>query len=165
MISKNGKGLTIGIDCEYRRHHHWMAFASWYSISKNLPDAKVSIFCERGIDKYHLFNWTHKISVPFSFNKKKVDLIIPPSVMAIRHYIPENLGPYNVKSEEFSTFVDYREGVGRFKLDRWIDNMRSPFYRKLSVLHNSDMTVNELKVLNLWENLFSIYAQIQRNNV
>ncbi len=41
MPTPLGGGLTVLIRCEYRSHHNWMAFASYYSLQKNLPDAHV----------------------------------------------------------------------------------------------------------------------------
>lgn len=60
-----GDGLNIVIACDYVPHHNWMAFICWYSISKNLPDAKVSIFCHRRIMKFDLFDWSRKCKIPF----------------------------------------------------------------------------------------------------
>jgi hypothetical protein len=46
-ISATGEGLDIVISTACSIHHDWQAFAAWYSIYTNLPDARVSILCAR----------------------------------------------------------------------------------------------------------------------
>jgi hypothetical protein len=55
----------------------------------------------------------------------------------------------STKNEEYCRFVDFSEGIGNFKLDRWINKLGNPFLfvNKYKV---DFMTINEIKVLDLW---------------
>ena len=48
------KDLSIIIECECLFYHDWMAFASWYSIHKNISDAQILIKLKR---TNNLFKW------------------------------------------------------------------------------------------------------------
>ena len=50
-----GVNLNILISCDNSWHHCWMSYATWYSIYKNLPDAKVALSVPRGTVNY--FHW------------------------------------------------------------------------------------------------------------
>jgi hypothetical protein len=67
-ISYIGGGLSIIISCEYVVHHDWMSFLSFWSIRKNLPDAKLTIACRRGVSS-DIFSWTRRCSVPIIYHK------------------------------------------------------------------------------------------------
>lgn len=69
MISSTGDNLGILISCNYTVCDNWMAFLSWYSLSKNLPDAKVLIACNRTLMQSQLFGWTRNCKVPFELHK------------------------------------------------------------------------------------------------
>jgi len=65
-ITPLGDRLNILITCDFSLHDDWMAFASWYSIYKNLPDANVTIFCARGLkDHFHSFQWPYRLLADF----------------------------------------------------------------------------------------------------
>jgi hypothetical protein len=68
-MTLTGLGLNILICTDYVPHHDWMSFLCWYSISKNAPDAQVSIKCNRQLMQYKLFNWTKRCKVPFDLHK------------------------------------------------------------------------------------------------
>lgn len=72
-VSDLGNGLTIVIDCDYLPHHDWMAFLTWWSISKNLPDAKIVVCCKRQDMSLDIFNWPIRCGVPFIYHKKSHD--------------------------------------------------------------------------------------------
>ena len=143
-----------------------MAFASWYSINKNLPDAKVVIASPRREYErtWLLFNWTYRLRVPLLFYTESItreaNLVIPCTVMALRTYDTEHPGPVDVKSQEFATFVDYQEGCGRFIPSQWINRVAAPFRKAVKRLGTEDMTVNELKVLQMWEKLYILYTVV-----
>jgi hypothetical protein len=65
MINSKGKSLSVVISCNYGFVSNWMAFSAWYSISKNLPDAKVSILCARDTINMQLFDWVNKTDANF----------------------------------------------------------------------------------------------------
>lgn len=149
----------IVICSEYLPHHSWMAFAAWYSIQKNIPDAAVVLHIQNtNYSEHLLFNWATKLSV-----KKVKD--IPPdyfriesSVMAIRELGAEVVGPTDVKSELFPTFVNYSNGCGKFNVADWINNFEVPFYRAVDRWTNDNLTVNEYRVLKLWSQFYPVYT-------
>jgi hypothetical protein len=61
VIDHTGNGLSVLICTAYKHHFNWMTFASWYSIYKNLPNAKMTIACSRAtrIGSYY-YHWTYK---------------------------------------------------------------------------------------------------------
>jgi len=59
-----GDGLSVVIRAEHRLHHDWMAFASWYSFTKNLPDAQISLVCVRNPKIFYEFLiWPKKVGL------------------------------------------------------------------------------------------------------
>lgn len=43
----------------------WQAFGTWYSIYKNLPDAKIAISIARNEETpFQYFQWTKRINIP-----------------------------------------------------------------------------------------------------
>ena len=161
-ISLTGRGLSVIISCEYSLPHNWMTFASWYSIQKNLPDAQVGISCKRTDCAGDIFNWPTKCKVPYSQYSKEFKApdnvkIITPDVMAVDTYKEEMLGPTNAKDGKNSTFVSYLEGCGDFVLTNWIHTSRSPF-SMTGRFFSDNLTVNEYRILKLWEMCHGIYA-------
>ncbi len=65
-ITSNGDRLNILITCDYSIHDDWMSFASWYSVYKNLPDAKSALLCARDLkDGYASYNWPYRCDISF----------------------------------------------------------------------------------------------------
>lgn len=171
-VESTGDGLIIIISCQHIPSHDWMSFAAWYSIRKNLPDANVVIICERGMALRPMFTWTYKCNVPVvqygkDFNKQKLleqftgeILEISPTTMAVRDYDEERSGPVKVQSEESTTFVDYSDGCGKFVVLKWINRFRGPFKSAVRRYDNGQLTMNELKVLKMWESCFAFYVVI-----
>ncbi len=60
-VDISGDGLSVLICTSYKHHFNWMAYASWYSVYKNLPGAKIAITCGRAskIDSYY-YHWIYK---------------------------------------------------------------------------------------------------------
>ena len=171
-ITKTGDGLSVLIDCKHTRQHGWMSFASWYSINKNLPDAEILLICEREAPSEQYFIWTYRAGVKFFMYRKEnydslIDRvtkdkgvkIIKPYVMAVRDYKKECVGPVDVKSDEASTFVSYLNGCGKFVTSKWIDK-REPFEEAYKIFHDYNFTVNEMKILKLWERSHQLYVKI-----
>ena len=170
-ITPTGKGLTVLISCNYDPHEDWMVFASWYSIFKNLPDAAIKIACLRANPFSEFFNWTTRCQVPFiqySEKDKNVKelfqiedaLVIKPDVMAVWHYDAMAVGPASSKSDENSTFVSYLDGCGKFVLGEWINTMRKSPFSMTSKLYADDLTLNEYRILKLWEKCTITYNTI-----
>lgn len=161
MITETGSGLIALIRCDYSLHHNWMSLVSWYSISKNLPDARVMVCCEKSkknID-YPLFSWTNKFNVKLSYkinNFKDFNLEIPCDWMAINTWNEKNLFG-EIKSNDPCTFCSYKNGCGNFVASEWIDKLVPPFI-KVDSFAKGDLCVNELKVLELWRKVMPIYS-------
>lgn len=64
-----GDGVSVLICCDYVPHHHWMAFAAWYSVYKNMPDAKVGVLCNRTNMTHKCFQWASRCDVAFDLHK------------------------------------------------------------------------------------------------
>lgn len=158
-----GKGLGFIINCNLTPQHDWMAFASWYSISKNFPDAKIIVTAQRDIPSAE-FSWCRKCQVPLIQYKEVLPeldvektIVISPSVMAVRSN--DDLRIVSSKSSEQSSLVDYLDGCGRFVTNEWIHKKGSPFSRASAKFTAGDLTVNEIAILKLWERC-AIYDQL-----
>lgn len=63
MITETGNGLSVLITTETGQD--WQAFGTWYSIYKNLPDAKIAISIARNEETpFQYFQWTKRINIP-----------------------------------------------------------------------------------------------------
>jgi len=172
MIDCTGNNLQIIIDCDYNAESNWMAFASWYSINVNLPDAQVVISPKRGLGNFLFFNWTYKCDVPCIFHSSKLDIyktfnnmmVIPCSVMAVRSYSEfGEVGPLSVKSVELPTFVDFSGGCGSFVLSEWINRIvDDPFASAWNRFASYGLTANERKVLKFWEKMAPIFKEVSK---
>lgn len=128
MITETGENLSVLITTETGRD--WQTFATWYSIYKNLPNAKVSIVCVRNEETpFQYFQWTKKINIPVIrhnlFDKKdpiasrldSIDkaisqklingsiLVIRDLIMAIDVFEPELVEKMNSSSQMFDDNV------------------------------------------------------------
>lgn len=183
MIPSLGYGLNIVISCEYTPSNNWMSYLSWYSISKNLPEAKVFVSCKRSDIISPLFIWTKKASVPFKMHSKEVEnvfnlqsfLVIPPHVLAIRDFqeaFEEPIFENNItlientsfvkeaKTNEFCVFCSYLNGWGNFVTAEWINSFICPLLtlKKFSKLN---MTINEKRIEKIWSNSISLFNTIR----
>lgn len=60
-VEESGKGLSILISSSYNHHSNWMAYSCWYSIYKNLPEAKVAITVGRpSNNENYYYHWVYK---------------------------------------------------------------------------------------------------------
>lgn len=107
-ITSTGDGMSVLIVCDYSPHHDWMAFASWYSFSKMLPDAQVGILCNRKPFDWQMFSWARKCRVKmrihapmtkdeqvrFSIDNKFLDtplIVVEPEVVMLRGFTDEDV--------------------------------------------------------------------------
>lgn len=167
FVTPTGENLLLIIKCEYLPHNDWMSFFTWYSIQKNLPDAKVLILCKRNVYKQSLFNWTYKYKVPIfqissNFNDyskigaddsfHKIELTCEQA--AINTFDEKNLGLDEEK--EFCTFFNYFNKCGSFKGQNWVDSLNSPF-KKHNEFITDDISLNEFKILKLWKDCYKLF--------
>lgn len=159
--------LTVIIQCEYTPGDNWMAFASWYSMRKNLPEAEVVVACKRGVAKKQYFCWPRRGNINFfmysdsyTWNRDKI-ITIHPRVMALNPYDPSLEGPMNVKSNLRATFADYSEGCGSFVVSQWINRDVGPFQEAVKRFSTPEMSVNETKLLTLWQQSYGLYSTLE----
>ena len=153
MISEFGKGLTIVISAKNIPEHDWMAFSCWFSIKKNIPDAKIILICEVG---NIVFRWPYKCGLKTIYYNDYPTLPIgaieiAPSVAALRPFIVDNAGPVDVKTDLLATFVDYSHGCGQLKFE---EMPRAPFGINIK---NVDASINEIKLFRLWQECEKTY--------
>ena len=169
QITSTGKNLNVLIRCNNTSLHSWLSLISWYSINRNLPDATVEVQCIRIYEPTRLlFDWVCKLKVPYrclssssevgkygEFYKfyNENNFIITPDVFAVNEFKEDVLGPSDVKSSDNTTFVKVGDSCGKFVLSSWIDSNRAPFAQATSRFWTEDVSVNEMKVLKLWERM------------
>lgn len=67
MIGETGKNLCVLITTEPGKD--WETFETWYSIFKNLPDARVAISCQRTPSiPFQLFQWARRLKLNLFFH-------------------------------------------------------------------------------------------------
>lgn len=218
MNTSLGENLNILILTEPT--HDWLAFSSWYSITKNLPHAKIAIVCVRNLEVgFQYFQWMKRLRVPHRFinpadrqpetilnalllantegliEDGRDTLVITSHVMTVQElgslpnttcwaghnclWVPQasaavvkNLvDEYMLTDLKLSevhfiqeakdasfpcTFVSIHKGVGT-----WIDTKKGcPFSSAASVMAE-DITVNELRIVELWRKMVSLYNAVQ----
>lgn len=188
-ISSTGDGLNILISCDYLLHHNWMSFLAWYSISKNLPDAKVYVATPRKIMNSDLFSWTYRCKIPLIFHREATQeeqvqiilnhgiqkplLIVPPDCMCIRDFKEADFDPESIdimqfneiincdcKEDKICVFATYSKGWGNFVTSSWINKATNPFI--YSKYNQCNLTVNEARLGRLWESAVPLFKAISR---
>jgi hypothetical protein len=170
-ISKTGNNLAVVININKGPFKPWMAFCSWYSIIKNLPDAKVFVLARRDfIESDVVSSWAKRCKIEFSqynnesylnplkeeFRKNfEKTLFIHPGVMAVDTYLGDEIT--SSKSDEQSTFVSYLDGVGNFVLAECINKNVLPLGSVSQKFISSRMSVNESRIIKLWEKAEALY--------
>ena len=151
-----GIDLSIAIRCECNPCGDWMAFASWYSIRKRMPDCVVSV---ETILNFPMFKWANKFGVKILKNSP-AKVKIPATVMVVRDFS----GDFNIsssKSSDQTAFVDYKDGCGNFVVDEWINTSKVPFEHALRRFGSyNNLTVNEMAVLTFWEKCHLLYQSL-----
>lgn len=222
MISDTGKDLNIVIRTQ--TSEDWEAFATWYSIWKNLPDAKLMLLCTRN-DKveFQYFQWAKRLKIPITyidptskderleclhqlqyakqsfnntnktlmlssymmvldtldeetlrvFNREDYDLLLNPGVVLssigdlqsiIEDYhllgemkcrIVEDTVCRIVQENDPYCIVDYSKGCGK-----WIHTLKGCPFSNASGLVADSMTANEIRIIELWRKMVSLYSAI-----
>lgn len=189
MIDGLGKNLNIAIMCNYNSHHNWMSFLLWYSLTKNLPEAKIYLFCTRNLMSFDYFQWARKCKISLYFHsleENKVDnfilekvqkpiLKIPADYVCLRDLDECKLVDYfekddiyeindelscDCKENKFLPFVSYKIGWGKFILSNWINKLDCPFRYGLKFDSNNGY-FNENKISKLWGSASSLFQKIR----
>lgn len=168
---------SVIIRTKYSPFYEWMAFSSWYSITKNLPDIPVVLWCYP-YDKlvnYQLYLWTYKVNIKYHYSKNvnitKPSIILDPWIVMLRETemdLEDNLEIEDsgfcskVNSEELTPFVSVKERCANFVMTEWIDRIECPFAFADRFI-NYSVTFNEMRVLKLWKQLDIVFSAISRN--
>jgi hypothetical protein len=74
-LGQDGSGLSVLVSSEYQYMYNWMTYSAWYSLNKNLPEAKVAIVCPRSksVDSM-LYGWVYKCDVRYMLHKNVGEL-------------------------------------------------------------------------------------------
>ncbi len=118
-IDPFGHGLSVLIACESNGINNFLAFSCYYSLQKNLPDAKMAIACTRPTDPQVLpFSWVHRLGIPFfyrshnSFAAKIAHrrgllsppiLVLPSEIVCLRSMSPNVLASLSEQSKPYTT--------------------------------------------------------------
>lgn len=151
-----GINLELAIKCQNNFVDNWMAYSFWYSIEKNLPDAKIVFVLENSIGSLDYFKWVHRFKIKTSKFPNNFECLHPPSIISVRHFDNNYLGPSSSKSENMTCLVDYSEGVGNFNKSKWINSKRAPF-AFTKVIKKDCTTVNEFSILKMWDSCLKSY--------
>lgn len=159
-FSSSGNGLKIIMQCNYTPHDNWLAFASWFSINQNLPDAKLIIFYKKEIFSQHFFTWINRCKIDFCHTiSENLDgyFLIQSSDFAVRNK-QDLLGPIDAKLDKPSTFVSCLNGCGKFVMSDWLNKSEAPFRDAFKRFAVEGMTTNESKVIQLWERADRLFS-------
>jgi hypothetical protein len=186
-ISSTGDNLNILIACDYLRHHNWMSFLCWYSLKKNLPDAKVYVASQRRIMEYNLFQWTRSCNVPLVLHKETNDegqvdfvfkkynlsnlLVVKPDQICIRDFNESGLkydysksikyADYEIvcdcKSDRSTVFASYTNGWGKFNPPLWINKQGCPLNPEYKFAQG-EMTPNEIRIGKIWYSASAVFS-------
>jgi hypothetical protein len=129
-----------------------MAFASWYSFRKLMPEVEVCVAVD--LDR-PIFRWVPILSSRFR-GEKDGDFVVPPTVMAVRDF-QDDWSVSSSKSDRQTCLVDYSSGCGNFVVDKWINKSQHPFHNATRRFGTSAMTVNEVAVLKMWERCEAVH--------
>jgi hypothetical protein len=191
-ISSTGDGLNILIACDYLPHHGWMSYFCWYSLSKNLPDAFVTVASHRRLMTHNFFGWTRLCKIPFVLHKatdekgqielaiaknqiEKPLLVIPPEVVCIRDfeeadYFPEKITDIKKIDDELCCDCkDDKPTVFATYLNGWGKFNTPSWIHKMSgpFISNAKfgqgaMTANEVRIERLWSDATPLYQIVAR---
>ena len=190
-ISATGDGLNILISCDYLLHHNWMSYFCWYSLQKNLPDAKVFVASPRKIMNANLFDWARKCKVPLILHKEldlngQIEivlskgaqqplLVVSPENVCVRDFDEASFSPEGIvgvkildeelscdcKEDRFCVFVTYSKGWGKFVTGTWINKTSCPFFFG-SRYAQGGLNANEVRIDHLWTAATPLFQTISR---
>ncbi len=164
MVNNLGDGLHLFIKANRSYSGDWMSFCCWYSLTKLLPDTKISLLCQEK------FKWAKKMNIPIV--TKDCGIIIEADTVAVRELTDDNINHLNsgggmeslcclAQENVFLPFTSYKNGCGNFVTAEWIHKKECPFPLADRFMTDS-ATANEIRVLKLWRQLNTTYATVSR---
>lgn len=176
VVTSLGDNLSVVIIVERTFPNDWMSFGLWYSFSRYAPDATVLLKFKGGLSSQDLFHWPSKFKVRVARGEVagKV-LTVPPSLVLVRELGEEALAYLNgsnspelhpnlcseAKEGRYTPLISYEKGCGGFNGSDWINRNDCP-YDMAESLMTHHATLSEVKVLQTWAQLGSIYSTISR---
>lgn len=217
MVTETGANLDIVILAEAKED--WQAFASWYSINHYLPDANITMICNRNYDvQFQSFQWAKRLTVRHSYRNPEDDKILmvlntlletkqkkywDKRVLLIKTPIlfVDVLNDIDLFKEKFilndlacyfnGPLIDLEEIVNNYFLlnqlnntnkmlyqevktcnkhcsivscfkgcGRWINTMKGCPFSGASGMLTENMTINEIKVNDLWRKMVHLYSAV-----
>jgi len=173
MVDELGLGITVVAEADYTFLDEWQAFACWFSVKRNMPDASFCVELSKGRrrgDK-QLYQWARRAGATVvSRHQDRVPTIrVPCHSALIRPYEPEMVEGMRgcvrplvkeARSEGWYYWVDASE-CGLFRRSEWLDRADCPLYMA-DRFATPDLTVSEEKVLRLWGQASSLFVAISR---
>lgn len=187
-ISPTGDGLNILIACDYVPHHDWMSFLCWYSLSKNIPDAKVTVISHRRLMKYRLFEWSRKCGIRLLLHHPDINqeeyaltrgvekplLVLEPHTIAVRDLEQGNFPlsqlkdvswgkdfSCDVKGDGENAFITYIDGWGKFVTSSWINRLGNPLTGDQRYGYGN-LNANEFRLGRLWSAAAPLFQTVSR---
>lgn len=155
-ISETGKGLTIQTHSTGHPNDSWKLFILWRSCAYFLPDADFIIAWKKS-DMF-MPDWIRKCKIKLGITSGENVLVVPASCAAIRKYKEEDaLGPVDIKSDTHACLVFYEGSVGTWKETK---KFFFPCDKAVMRYGRTELTVNEYRLLNIWERYSLIYRSL-----
>ncbi len=204
MITESGENLDIIIETD--ESDDWRTFQSWYSVFKNLPDANITVVCNRNKRiEFQYFQWLRRLKINHFYQNMPENRFFTSLNMSRSRKFSENdaliircgtmvtslLDDSLLKlmsnekcilnedvayvKKDFSTetpnttpiafeakdtengqcLITFNKGCGR-----WINSMRGCPFSSANAFVTNNLTVNELRIINLWKQMPPLYSVV-----
>jgi hypothetical protein len=225
MINELGENLDVLILTE--TGEDWQAFATWYSASKNIPQANLMLLCTRNQQvPFQYFQWAKRLNLKHRFTDvtnredpfletlhkirfaEQLKWFINPTLLVIRcpsmfvdvlddqtldvlntsfdilenqHLLVSKIGTYQplidaklltgnyeceishecliheAKDADITrSITSFSKGCGG-----WINTMKGCPFSSAGNWMTDDMTVNEIRAIDLWRKMATLYSAVQ----
>lgn len=173
MVDELGLGVTVIAEAGHSFLDEWQSYLCWFAVRRYLPDAlfKLAVAPSEGHAR-QLFQWTKRAKVPVRRSwpaQDGVTLRVPCYATLIRPFDPPDVAPWKgevrptltpAKADGWAHWVDGRE-CGLFSWSAWIHRSDCPLHAA-ERFATADLSGSEDRVLRLWSQASSLFAQISR---
>jgi hypothetical protein len=176
MISFLGHNLNVIIQAgKATPTNDWLAFASWYSVHRFLPEAKVFCSVKPSLE-HNLFVWAFRCGAR-RFHKldTKVPTLVMKSTCMITGELP-NLDdiccgkfkdgafykhyPCCPQPQDLNFPIGYQNKCGSFNIDEW--KKETPPFQEAARFQTDNMEVTERRIINLWSQMATSYTMFSQ---
>lgn len=174
MITFTGNNLNIVIYTTFRTCDKWKSFATWYSVIKTLPDAKINYFISDRNGLPAAYEWTTRAKIHRLHQLIKPALILSAGLIAVQDLPEEILHLLNSGEsfgDETASFLTDKP-FSKVKRKLWINADQEttasfvrfnkddcPFYEASKI---KPQTTNESKVIKMWAAMANLYDRLCR---